>query len=326
MKPHQESTIFERIGGRETVLRVVDAFYNRVEQDPELRPLFPNFLHHGRQMQRLFLEEWLGGEPIYSQRGAAKGALQSGMQSVHWRFAIPQRAAGRWLHHMGSALQECGVSQEIVAEIMAALGPMAHSMINDGEDFPAVQEALKLAAKGDLPALRERIERTLPLVRQRGTAGRSLLWESTRRGHQEVVAFLIEKGADVDAPGGAPVMLTPYALARSRGHDDLADYLLAQGAEMDIFTAAYLGDMKRLVQLLDDDPALVNAPQPPDDVNPITPLYYAVNGGQLDAAKLLIDRGAEVEAHAATLLSWASSQGRADIGELLKAHDEEESA
>ena len=62
------TTRFARLGGREALARLVDAFYSRIERDPELRPIFPEDLAPGREKQKRFLEQWLGGEPRYAQR------------------------------------------------------------------------------------------------------------------------------------------------------------------------------------------------------------------------------------------------------------------
>lgn len=111
--------------------RVVDAFYDKVETDEELRPLFPAELDEGRNKQKLFLEQWLGGEPRYSeQHGHPR------LRRRHFPFVIDERAAGRWMRHMIQAFRDCGVGEPEVAELVASFGPMAKHMINANEDVP----------------------------------------------------------------------------------------------------------------------------------------------------------------------------------------------
>lgn len=133
--PRQPSTrqpdLWERIGGRAVIERVVTEFYARVEQDPELRALFPDDMTEGRQKQAEFLEQWLGGEPMYS---AKYGHPRLRMR--HFPFVIDQRAAGRWLRHMGEALRAAGVGEPEIAEILNGLGPLARHMINADQDVP----------------------------------------------------------------------------------------------------------------------------------------------------------------------------------------------
>ena len=45
-------TLYEQIGGDPTFRRLVDAFYARVEQDPLLRPIFPDDLGAVLQLSR----------------------------------------------------------------------------------------------------------------------------------------------------------------------------------------------------------------------------------------------------------------------------------
>ncbi len=129
--PEGAASIFERIGGSATVQRIVDEFYNRVEQDPELRALFPPDMDPGREKQRLFLGQWLGGAPEYSERFG-----HPRLRRRHFPFVIDQHAAGRWLHHMGSALRAAEVPEQELQEILAALGQLARHMVNADEDVP----------------------------------------------------------------------------------------------------------------------------------------------------------------------------------------------
>jgi len=75
-----------------------------------------------------------------------------------------------------------------------------------------------------------------------------------------------------------------------RGDQARADELLAADPELDVFEAAAVGRTERLGELLDDDPSLANA-WPEDGFQP---LGLASFFGHLDAARLLVERGAEV--------------------------------
>jgi hemoglobin len=126
-----QGSLFERVGGREGVARLIDTFYDYVEADPDLRPLFPADMHPGREKQKWFFEQWMGGEPLYSERFG-----HPRLRRRHFPFVIDRRAAGRWLRHFNQALQDCGVARADIDEIMAGLGPLAHHMINADEDVP----------------------------------------------------------------------------------------------------------------------------------------------------------------------------------------------
>ena len=127
----RQANLWDRVGGREVIKRVVAEFYDRVEADPELRPLFPDDTAEGRQKQEEFLEQWLGGEGRYS---AKYGHPRLRMR--HFPFVIDQRAAGRWLRHMAEAMRAAGVGEQEIAEILNGLGPLARHMVNAHEDVP----------------------------------------------------------------------------------------------------------------------------------------------------------------------------------------------
>ncbi len=123
--------LLERIGGRPVVERIVELFYDLVEADPELRPMFPDDLHAGREKQAMFLEQWLGGEPRFSERYG-----HPRLRMRHFPFVIDQRAAGRWLRHMGAAFRAAGVGDQEIAEVFVDLGPLALHMVNADHDVP----------------------------------------------------------------------------------------------------------------------------------------------------------------------------------------------
>jgi hemoglobin len=124
-------TLFTRFGGREAVERVVDDFYVRVEGDAHMRPIYPEDLEPGKRKLKLFLEEWLGGEPRYS---ALYGHPR--LRRRHFPFVIDERAAGLWLRHMRLAMGACGVPADVQEFVFERLGPLAHHMVNANDDVP----------------------------------------------------------------------------------------------------------------------------------------------------------------------------------------------
>jgi ankyrin repeat protein len=96
---------------------------------------------------------------------------------------------------------------------------------------------------------------------------------------------------------------------------------LAAGGDLDVFEAAALGDTSRLRALLDGDPSLANAWS--DDG--FTPLHYAAFFGQPEAARLLVERGADLEARStneqfaldAAPLHSAAAAGRLEVCRVL---------
>jgi ankyrin repeat protein len=75
-----------------------------------------------------------------------------------------------------------------------------------------------------------------------------------------------------------------------RGDEARVDELLSSDPELDVFEAAAVGRTERLRELLDEDPSLANAWAS----DGFQPLGLASFFGHVEAARLLVERGAEV--------------------------------
>lgn len=123
-----------------------------------------------------------------------------------------------------------------------------------------------------------------------------------------IIDYLLQKGADIHAtrPDGAkPIDLTngdyhyrswyrdlpPTGLKK---HEVLIGYLMARSANCDISIAAKIGYYDRVLELLDQDPALVNRIPGYDGYYSGLPLRCASAAGHIEIVKLLLERGANV--------------------------------
>lgn len=117
-------------------------------------------------------------------------------------------------------------------------------------------------------------------------------------------------------------------MAKLTGRNAVADYLQANGARVDIHTAAYLGDYKSVVLLLDADPSLLNQGHPQHDMGQgngrhlgfyaasaawATPVCYTIVGGHIEIVELLISRGALIKPYSKQLLGFAVGGNRVDL-------------
>ena len=121
----QTTTFFDALGGWDGIDRLVEAFYAHVEEDGILRPVYPEDLEPGKTHLKLYLEQWLGGEPRYS---AMFGHPRLRMR--HLPFRVTPEGAGRWLRNMRLAMQDCGVDEGVAREVFAAMAPLARHMVN----------------------------------------------------------------------------------------------------------------------------------------------------------------------------------------------------
>ncbi len=85
---------------------------------------------------------------------------------------------------------------------------------------------------------------------------------------------------------------TPLLLALYLGHPDLARLIMDRTPAPDIFELAALGDSELLGDLLARDPSLANAVAP----DGFGPLGLAAYFGRIDAARLLLEAGADPDA------------------------------
>ncbi len=102
------------------------------------------------------------------------------------------------------------------------------------------------------------------------------------------------------------------------GDTTQVDGLLAGGPELDVFEAAALGRVERLRELLEAAPELARAWSP----DRATALHFAAFFGQPEATRVLVDRGADLEAVSPTFgdvtpLHSACASGERESARIL---------
>jgi hemoglobin len=120
-----ERTVYDLIGGENTLRRLVDVFYDKVAQDPVLRPVFPADLEEGKQWQFLFLMQYWGGPARYSEeRGHPR------LRMRHMPFRIDAAAGQAWLRCMLEAIDEVGIVDPARTEMREYFERAAQFMVN----------------------------------------------------------------------------------------------------------------------------------------------------------------------------------------------------
>jgi hemoglobin len=119
------TTLLDRVGGQERVFATVWRFYELVEEDADLRAIYPEDIGPGREKLAQFMVQWLGGPPLYSDiHGHPR------LRRRHFPFAVTDRLTGRWLRHLRQAMRDEGIPEDEQRIIFSALAPLARHMIN----------------------------------------------------------------------------------------------------------------------------------------------------------------------------------------------------
>lgn len=118
-------TLFEAVGGQVWFDALVDRFYEGVEVDPVLRPLYPEELVEPRRRLALFLGQYWGGPTTYSdERGHPR------LRMRHFPFAIGSLEHDAWLSTMTSAVDAMAPPPEIGTALVDYFTMAARHLVN----------------------------------------------------------------------------------------------------------------------------------------------------------------------------------------------------
>jgi ankyrin repeat protein len=190
---------------------------------------------------------------------------------------------------------------------------------------------------GDVVQVRALLDADPQLINRSDRSGSTPLHRAVAASEREVVALLLDLGADIHALHGngprsergyAPVNFQAVDLALwngpfwdVRGDIETARLLLSRRATYDLVIAAALGDLERVQGLLDEDPTRIAEARPSGK----HALSSAVEFGHHDIVRLLLDRGADpnwpdgANAPRGLALHAAARAGDRPVVELLLA-------
>ncbi|KZR59105.1 globin [Pseudobacillus badius] len=124
---------FEYIG-EEKLSKLVDAFYSKVSQHPDLFPIFPDDLTETARKQKQFLTQYLGGPPLYTEEHG-----HPMLRARHLPFPITPTRARAWLSCMREAMDEVELHGDLQDFFYHRLELTANHMVNQpegpGEDY-----------------------------------------------------------------------------------------------------------------------------------------------------------------------------------------------
>lgn len=158
----------------------------------------------------------------------------------------------------------------------------------------AEPDLFEAAAVGAFDAVRTHVEAQPERVNAYAHDGFTPLGLASFFGHGDIAAWLLDRGADVNAASRNAMRVAPLHSAAAHRHIAIARLLIAHGAD-------------------------VNARQH----GGWTPLHAAAHNGQLALAELLLAHGADAGAAndaGATALTLAEAGGHAETAALLRRH------
>lgn len=122
---------FELLGGEAGIRRLVDRFYDLMDQSPEasaVRALHAASLKSSREKLYMYLTGWTGGPQLYVERYG-----HPRLRARHLPFSIGARERDEWLWCMDKALDEHDMPDELRVYLRERLHALADHMRNREE-------------------------------------------------------------------------------------------------------------------------------------------------------------------------------------------------
>lgn len=121
-------THYHRLGGEDIIRRLVDRFYDLMDEDPDyygIRKMHARDLTEARNKLFMFLSGWTGGPQLYMEKFGHPRLRQR-----HMPFAIGESERDQWMNCMQRAMDETGVDEKLRQELTAAFWKTADFMRN----------------------------------------------------------------------------------------------------------------------------------------------------------------------------------------------------
>lgn len=126
----RDQLLYELVGGEAGVRKLVEAFYDIVESEPDGHAL--HLLHlrghgvaHSRIEQFNFLSGFFGGPKLYAQKWG-----HSNVREMHEHVEIDRAAKDAWLRCMVTAIDRVGLPADAKARLMAPFTRVATILVN----------------------------------------------------------------------------------------------------------------------------------------------------------------------------------------------------
>lgn len=132
--PIDPDSVYARIGGAPAVHRLVNRFYELMDELPEaytVRQIHPESLAGSAESLFEFLSGWFGGPPLYSNK---KGHPRLRMR--HAPYAVGPVERDEWMLCMRQALTEQVTDPALLELLIRTFADMADHMVNTDGSAP----------------------------------------------------------------------------------------------------------------------------------------------------------------------------------------------
>src|SRR5262245_2979285 len=117
-------TIYDRLGGHGSIVAAIDGLYEGILADSELTGFFARTdVDWLKRQQVEFVASALGGPERYRGRTMREAHAELGIREKHFT-----KVAG----HLTAALENLGVDDKLIAEVIAAVAPLAEDIVTPG--------------------------------------------------------------------------------------------------------------------------------------------------------------------------------------------------
>lgn len=130
-KTEPQPTLYEYIGGAETLRKLVHVFYQKVKAHPQLSQVFPEDISPVEEKQYLFLSQFFGGPRLYTEQYGPPM-----MRARHLPFPVTPQRAAEWLECMQLTLKEIGMPEPLQDILMDRLKGPAYHFVNSEDESP----------------------------------------------------------------------------------------------------------------------------------------------------------------------------------------------
>jgi len=118
----QTITIYEKIGGEDSIRKVVDYFYELVLADDTVNEFFKNTdMEKQRSHQTKFISFALGGPHQYTGLSMEKAHEGMNLQPVHFQAIV---------NHLQNALAHFNVSESDISEALAKVASLRDNILH----------------------------------------------------------------------------------------------------------------------------------------------------------------------------------------------------